>query len=266
MFIEYYPGTTLIHRLDIRTKLAAFAALMVLLFFFTNPLYNLALALMSTFLFYYLGVPVKKISTVLKPVIPILFIIMFVSAFSYAAEKFFSPAARIVFYKKGWFEITSGGFLYGVTLALRIYSMVILSSVLTYSTPLDHFVQVMRKSRLPSGLSFLIITGIRFVPTMQKKVEMVFDAQKVRGAHFDRGGLFSKIKAYIPVMVPLLAQSIYMSEKLAVAMLNRGYGAVPCQTSLDDITLKRRDYIFLAIFLAAAVMGVYLRTQGIGRL
>lgn len=266
MFVDYYPGATLIHRLDVRAKLVAFTALMVLLFFFTNPFYNLLLAAFSTFLLYYLGLPTRKISSILKPIAPILLIIMVITAFTYPADNFVIPVAKVVFYKKGWFEVTSGGVLYGATLVLRIFNMVVLSSILTCSTPLDHFLQVMKMSRLPSNVSFLIITGIRFVPTMQKKVEMVFNAQKVRGAHFDEKGLFSRIKAYIPIMVPLLVQSLYMSDRLAVAMLNRGYGAAARQTSLEEISLTRLDYIFIILFSIVTGVGIYLRFKGIGRL
>jgi energy-coupling factor transport system permease protein len=266
MFVDYYPGATIIHRLDVRAKLVAFTALMVLLFFFTNPLYNLLLAVFSTFLLFYLGLPIRKISAILRPVAPILLFIMLITAFTYPAENFVIPAAKVVFYKKGWFEISSGGVLYGATLVLRIFNMVILSSILTCSTPLDHFLQVMKMSRLPSNVSFLIITGIRFVPTMQKKVEMVFNAQKVRGANFDEKGLFSRVKAYIPIMVPLLVQSLYMSDRLAVAMLNRGYGAAARQTSLEEISMNGLDYIFIMLFMAVTVVGIYLRVQGIGRL
>ncbi len=266
MFVDYYPGKTLLHRLDVRAKLAAFTALMVLLFFFTNPLYNLFLALFGIFLLFYLGLPTHKISSILKPIAPILLLILLITAFSYPAEDFAIPAAKVVFYKKDWFELSSGGVLYGITLVLRIFSMVIFSSILTCSTPMDHFLQLMKISRLPANISFLIITGIRFVPTMQKKVEMVFNAQKVRGASFDEKGLVNRIKAYIPIMVPLLVQSLYMSDRLAVAMLNRGYGAAARQTSLEEIRMAGTDYIFIILSLAVVVMGIYLRVQGIGRL
>jgi len=131
---------------------------------------------------------------------------------------------------------------------------------------LDHFLQLMKMSRLPANISFLIITGIRFVPTMQKKVELVFNAQKVRGASFDEKGLINKVKAYIPIMVPLLVQSLYMSDRLAVAMLNRGYSAAARQTSLEEIRMAGIDYIFIMLSFIVVVIGIYIRVQGIGRL
>lgn len=264
MFLEYFPGETIIHRLDVRAKLFIFTVFLILLFLYRNPVYNLVFALLSTLFIYHIGLPFGKIFKILKPIFPILIIISLITSFSHSVDDFTLPVARMLIFEYGFIQFTSGGLLYGLTLVLRIYNMVMLSSVLTYSTPLDHFLQLMKRMHLPRGLSFVIITGIRFVPAMQKKVDMVLEAQKARGAKFDEGGLLSRVKAYVPIMVPLLAQSIYMSEKLAVAMLNRGYGAEAERTSLDVIEMKKRDWIAMILFLAILILAVYLNGKGAG--
>lgn len=264
MFLEFYPGDTIIHRLDVRTKLFIFIVFLVLLFLYRNPLYNLGFAVISTWFIYHIGIPTDKIFKILKPISPILILIALITSFSHSVSDFRLPLARRLIFEYGFIQFTSGGLLYGLTLVFRIYNMVMLSSVLTYSTPLDHFLQLMKKTRLPEGLSFVIITGIRFVPTMQKKVDMVLEAQKARGARFDKGGLLSKVKAYVPIMVPMLAQAIYMSENLAVAMLNRGYGSSAERTSLEEIYMRKSDYIAMFVFLLGLVASIYLNSQGAG--
>ncbi|MGE5703816.1 MAG: energy-coupling factor transporter transmembrane component T family protein [Clostridia bacterium] len=267
--LEYYPGNTLIHRLDVRVKVCAFCILTMFLFLFKDPWYNLSFAAFSTLLMLYIRIPVERIGKLLKPLWPIMVIIVVMSGFTYPAGSFQGELAnRVLFY--GWFgerlPFLSGGMFFGLTLMFRIYSMVLITSVLTFTTPLDDFISLMRKLRFPQSLTFVIVTGIRFVPTMQKKVDQVFAAQRARGAKFSQNGVFSQIVNYLPVMVPLIVDSLRMSEQLAISMLNRGYGASARWTALREMRMKPLDYVML-LGCAACLAGViYLRWKGFGSL
>lgn len=267
--LEYFPGKTLIHRLDVRPKVVAFCILTIFLFFFKDPLYNLLFAGLATLLMRYIRIPSQRIMKLLKPILPIMVFIVILSAFTYPAGSFQSEwANKVLFY--GWFDnklpFVMGGMMFGVTLMLRIYSMVLITSVLTFTTPLDQFIQLMRKLRFPQPLTFVIVTSIRFIPTMQKKVDQVFAAQRARGARFSQTNIFSQVFNYLPVMIPLIVDSLRMSEQLAISMLNRGYGASANWTALKEMKMKRVDYVSLAASGLCFVLLAYLRWSGYGGL
>ncbi|MGE5585671.1 MAG: energy-coupling factor transporter transmembrane component T family protein [Bacillota bacterium] len=269
MFLEYIPGQSIIHRLDVRTKVVAFICLMVVLFLFRSPAYNAAIVLVVAGIAAAARLPARRLWGVLGPLVPVFAIIMVITGYTYPASMFTTETARrVIFYS--WpgrhLPVSAGGILYGLTLLLRILTMVVASSVLTLTTPLDDFLQLLRAMRVPYEMSFIITTGIRFVPTMEKKAAMVLDAQRARGAMVETGGMIQRIKAYVPVMVPMIVDSIRMSENLACAMLNRGYGATRNWTTLRKMVMRPRDYLVLAACVALTVAAVAAARRGYGAL
>lgn len=262
MFLEYIPGKSLVHRLDVRTKIWGFITLLTLGFIFPHPLYTAIVGVLSFLLALYIPLPMKRIWALLRPLLPIFAIIVVITGFSYGTDAFVSPyAQKVLFYAfpASRLPFTSGGLLYGLNLLLRIFIMVITSSILTLTTPLEDFLQVLGKLRVPYEFSFIITTGIRFVPTMEAKASMVMDAQRARGARLETGGMISRIRAYVPVMVPLLVNAIRMSENMALAMLNRGFGATRKWTYLREISLEGKDYLALVFITVMFLLGVYIR-------
>lgn len=267
MFAEYAPRATLVHALDVRPKLLAFLVALVALFLFSHPLADLAIVVGASALMPYLGVPTRRLRDALRPLTPILVIMVVVTALAYSGAPFRDPAATTVLFRlPPGIDITLGGVLYGTTLALRIYGMVVLTSLLTVSTPIDGFLQLMHKAHAPYGLSFMLVTALRFIPTMQRRAEMVQDAQRARGARLSGGGLFGQVRSFVPIMVPLIAGSLRMSEDMAAAMLNRGYGATSTWTPLHEIRMRPLDWVAIAIVLAALLAVVWLAGQGVGQL
>jgi len=264
MFLDYIPGHTLLHRFDVRTKCIAFFTITLLAFMFNNPMYNLVLACLCFLIAIIIKMPLETISRMLMPLIPIFIIMFVVTGISYPVSKFStSIAQQELFYllPNGKLPITSGGILYGLTFIFRILVMVIASTILTYTTPIDDFLELMQKLRLPSDLAFVVATGIRFIPTLEKKSQQVLTAQKARGAHEHSGGIINRIKSYIPIMIPLIVDSIRMSENLAIAMQNRCFGIFKKRTSLNELKMQPLDYVFSCCFIAIAVVGIYLRNK-----
>lgn len=265
--LDYIRGDTLVHRLDVRVKAVIFLLLTLVAFMYKHPVYNIGFALLVTLIYFYLRVPFHHVWTILKPLLPLFTLIVILSGFTYPPDFFVSPwAKQALFY--GWFDsqlpFLYGGFYYGMTLMLRIYAMVLLTAILIMSTPLGDFIELMHAMRLPQPLTFIVVTGLRFIPTMQRKVEQVFDAQRARGAPLSGNGMFSRIVAFVPIMVPLIVDSIRMSEKLAISMLNRGYGASKQRTRLNSLSMQRRDYVFLIVSIGVIGCFVYIRMKGYG--
>lgn len=266
---DYVPGDSLLHRLDVRVKVIAFILLTVVAFIYKHPLYNFGLAFAVSLIYVYMKVPFKHVWKILKPLMPIFVIIIAISGFTYPASQFSSVMAQeVLFY--GWFNqglpFTYGGLFFGIILLFRIYSMVVLTSILTVSTPLDDFIQMMDAMRLPQPITFIVVTGIRFIPTMQKKVDQVYDAQRARGAKLSGDGIIGQIIAFVPVMVPLIVDSIRMSESLAMSMLNRGYGASKRRTALKALRMEALDYFLLVVVIVLIGSLVFLRVRGYGAL
>lgn len=261
MFIEYLPKQTYLHRLDVRTKIIGFTGLSILLFLFANPLYNLVLSFFVAILAYSAGLPIKKIGRLLAPLIPIYILIIFFAGFT-RPDHFVTPLNQtVLFYllPEQKIGMTIGGLLTGCTMLIRLINMIIASSLLTLTTPIDDFVQLFNKLKLPYEFSFVATTALRFIPTMNRKRLLIIDAQKSRGAKLDDKGIVGKIKGAIPIMVPMMINSIMMANNLSKAMLNRGYGCSASRTLLKEITFNRRDYIVCFLIIVAVTLGIYIR-------
>ena len=190
------------------------------------------------------------------------------AGFSYPPEHFASPAARMVFLSLfDTLKLTSGGLLLGLTLALRILSMVLATSALIYCTPLEDFLQLLQKMAMPYQMAFVLTTAIRFVPTMEQKVENILEAQRARGARPGSGKIFQRLQTYLPVMIPMMVVAMRISDDLALGMLNRGYGNAKVRpTPLKEIRLAGLDYLLIALLALILAAGIYLNARGFGRL
>jgi len=156
--------------------------------------------------------------------------------------------------------------LFGLSLSLRIITMVIASTIFTMTTPIDDLLYLLRKLRVSYKIGFVLSTGLRFIPTMEKKANQIIEAQRSRGARFKQGNMIRRIMAYVPVMVPMIVESLRMSENLAMAMVNRGFGATKNWSVVDELQPRAVDYwlsVLLSVVLAAVI---YLRMLGFGKL
>jgi energy-coupling factor transporter transmembrane protein EcfT len=268
MFLEYRPGTSFPHRMDVRTKLLVFVVAVVLTFQFAHPLPNALLAVGSLLLLPALGVPGRQVGKLLAPLAPVVVLILVFAALSRGPGDFgSSSSARVLVHL--WFgdglPLTVGGLAHGTNLGLRILIMVCLTAALIVSTPVEHFVALMRMARLPFPVVFIVMTALRFVPTMQHRANQVLDAQRARGAKID-GGMIGAIRAYTTIMVPLFSTGIRMSEELAAAMLNRGYGITRQPTALTILRPTWRDPAMTVVTAAVVGVVVWARLTGWGSL
>jgi energy-coupling factor transport system permease protein len=161
------------------------------------------------------------------------------------------PGGRLV--------LSVGGVLTGINFIGRLLVMVLASSMLTLTTPMDDFVLFLNQLRVPSEITFMITTALRFIPTLDKKRLLILEAQRARGAKINERGSLGRIMAYIPIMVPLFVNSILIAEDLAKGMLNRGYGFARTMTHMRELHFSIRDYYMISILLFIIGGGFYLR-------
>jgi energy-coupling factor transport system permease protein len=219
-------GTSLYHRLDPRVKLLI-SLLMFVTTLLARSLYELAFVLAFM-------VAVAGIATVLRRVLRTMMLTALFSAFIFAIN----------------FVITRNfetSFLY----ALRFVAIVISTSLFFITTSPDELEQVMKTFRLPRDVVFAFVTAVRFIPVMLLDTIQIMDAQKSRGLELDRGNIFRRVRNMIPILIPLVVNSVVRSGELAEAMESRAYGAVPRPTSL-------MEYRSSAVDKAVAVAAVAL--------
>lgn len=262
MLIEYLPGESLIHRLDVLTKVLGFLTVVIWSFLFQNPLYNLVMVLGIVLLALQIRIPSKKVKQLIFPLVPIFIFLVLISGLSYPPERFQKEISQVVLFSvlpEGGFTVTAGGILTGINFILRLLIMVIASSVLTLTTSIDDFMLLLNRLKVPQEISFMITTALRFIPTLDKKRSLILEAQRARGAKIKDQGTLGRIRAYIPIMVPLFVNSILISENLAKSMLNRGYGYTRSVTPMREIRFRTADYVICLFFMLAIAGSFYLR-------
>ncbi len=263
---EFYSGETYLHRFDVRAKLVAFVAVMVLIFLFDHPAYNAAVAILFFAVVAPSGVPLKGIAAAMKPLVVIFVFVIAMTSFTSPLHGFKTETARtVLFYllPGSRAPATLGGLAIGTTYLLRMFIMVSATTIFTLTTPVDDILQFMNKAKAPYEMSIIVTTAISFIPTMIMKKDLIFQAQRSRGARISGKGIIGQLKAYAPIMIPLIINSILIANNLSIAMLNRGYGANTSWTELRDMHMAPRDYAVMAISVVVAGFGVYIKA-GLG--
>jgi energy-coupling factor transport system permease protein len=150
--------------------------------------------------------------------------------------------------------------LFSVIVCLRFVSVVSSSSIFFLTTSPDELELVMKTLHLPYDLIFAFVTAVRFVPVIMLDALQILDSQKSRGLEIEKGSMMKRIKNYLPVLVPLIVQSIIRSEELAEAMESRAYGFSKKKTSYYSLHLRKRDYlasVLCLIFIIQFIILVY---------
>lgn len=267
MLADYVHSDTFLHRLDVRTKLIWFCSFILAVFLFEHPLYIITILTMLLVVLTTSGLPSEGVKRISVMLLPVLFILVLVTMFSHNPERFDdSFSQKVIFYlfPNQIAPLTVGGILLGLTIACRIFVMVMASLLLTYTTPIDDFLQVSQRLKVPYVIAFIITTALRFIPTMEQKAMMVLDAQRSRGADLDSGGLIKRVRSFGSVLIPMIVDSIRMSENLAMALINRGFGASRHMTFFDEIRMKACDYRALAVnvFFLGVILILYFEQFG----
>lgn len=264
VFLEYLPGNSIFHRLDVRTKVFWLITILVLSFLFNDPLYVSVILCNVLFTAFYIGLPLNRLRVMFQPLIPVMICILLFAGFGFQQTHFVKDLSRKVLWEVFGLQFTIGGILIGVTLITRLVIIVVSTSIVTLTTRFDDFIALMRKLRFPGELLLAMLTAFRFIPTLTRELEEVTSAQQARGLNFEKGGFVEKVKKRIPLMIPMLVRGIRHAENLAIAMLIRGFGASKNRTWLYDIKMSRIDYALFVFISLALSIGIYIRSIGLG--
>ena len=260
---QYYPGDTLIHRLDPRTKLILTLVYIVALF--TAAVYA-GYALVLLFLLSSIAISrirPKTILSGLKPLVILIIITGLLNLFYTRGEHLLLRVWRISVY---WEGVRTA-----ITMALRIMLLVTGTLMLTYTTSPLQLTDGMEKLLNPlkilhvpvHELSMMMSIALRFIPTLIEETGKIMNAQKARGAEFDTGNLIQKAKAMLPLLVPLFISAFRRADELATAMESRCYHGGEGRTKMKVLKMARRDWVALGIGAVLLAVMILLRRLGL---
>ena len=249
---QYFPGNSILHRLDPRTKILLTAMYIVALFLAKQLVgYGIMMVVLASAI----AVSKVKLKTIFRGLKPIMMIIV-ITAF---LNLFWTPGQTI--WKWGFLNLTVEGIWSAIFMVLRISMLILCTFLLTYTTSpilltdgLENLMGPLKKIHVPvHELSMMMSIALRFIPTLIEETDKIMSAQKARGADFDTGGLMDKAKALIPLLVPLFISAFRRADELAMAMECRCYHGGVGRTRLRQLKYRRADVAFLVCGLAVCV-------------
>ena len=258
---QYFPGNSIIHRLDPRTKLIMLVVYIVALFMCKSWLSYALMAALLVWVIKKSTIPPKSIVKGMKPLVMILI-------FTGVLNLFFTQEGELLV--DFWIiKIYSEGLTRAILMVLRILMLITCTFLLTYTTSpialtdgLEALMNPLKKIRVPvHELSMMMCIALRFIPTLIDETDKIMCAQKARGADFENGSLMERAKALIPILVPLFISAFRRADELATAMECRCYQGGEGRTKMKLLRYHREDFVSFGIgvlmIVAVTVLGSF---------
>ena len=248
---RYIPGNSFLHHMDVRVKIILLFFFLLLIFFVENMVGFALLGLGAGLLMVFSGVPLMM---QLRSIRPILWIVLF----TFAVHLFMTPGEEML--RLGPFTATWEGLARGAYIGLRLVLLILLSTLLTLTTSplrltdgLEALLSPLRRIHVPvHELSMMMTIALRFVPTLLEELDRIMKAQKARGADFERGNIVQRLRAVVPILVPLFLSAFRRADELALAMEARCYRGGEGRTQMKELRADRLDYTAIAVFFIGA--------------
>ena len=248
---QYFPGDTVVHKLDPRTKIILTFVYIIGLFQAVNWVSYTVVCVSVLSATRLSHIKLKNMFKGLKPM-------MFIIILTAALNIFYTTGTPVL---PGWI-ITWEGIARAVQMVLRIAMLITGTFLLTYTTSpisltdgLEILMNPLRKIKVPvHEMTMMMSMALRFIPTLIEETDKIMSAQKARGADFENGSLIERAKALLPILVPLFVSAFRRADELAVAMESRCYHGGEGRTRMKQLKYDRRDVIALilgAVFLTA---------------
>ena len=256
---QHFPGNSILHRCDPRLKLVGTIAYIVVLFVAANPV-GIALSIALLALLYSVAkIPFKMILKSLKPIVPVII-------FTAVLNLFFLTGETPLFH--WWiFTIYPEGVRYAILMAVRVMALIAGTSLLTYTTSpivltdaIENLLRPLGKLHFPvHELAMMMTIALRFIPTLIDETEKIMNAQKARGAMLDTGSFMQRVKALVPILIPLFLSAFRRADELAMAMECRCYHGGEGRTRLKVLKFGRED-VLCAVVLTI-LLGIIVCTR-----
>ena len=255
---QYFPGDSVIHKLDPRMKIIV-AIIYIAAIFFASDIYTLSVIfIINIIIILFSQIPFIIILKALKPLI---FIIVFTVIIN-----IFMTTGETLLFSAGFVKIYLDSLIFAVFIVIRIVSLVSMTAVfITYTTSptmltdaIEQLLAPLKKIKIPvHEFAMMMTIALRFIPTLIDETEKIINAQKARGADFYSGNILKRAKALIPVLIPLIVSAFRRADELATAMECRCYRGGEGRTKMKQLRYSGKDFAafaFAAAFIAAVVV------------
>lgn len=251
---QFYPGNSFIHRLDPRSKILLLIGFLVIIFCTFNYLSLSVVTLFTLFFILISGVSPKIYLKSLKVIILIVIITSVLNLFYGTGEPI---------WQWGIIKITMNGINRAVFVTVRIVCLILASSCLTFTTSptdltdaIERLMKPIAKIHFPvHEVAMMMTLALRFVPTLLEETDKIMQAQKARGADMDAGNVLTRIKAFIPILIPLFVSAFRRAYDVATAMECRCYHGGAGRTRMKVLHITRCDIAAFAV-VALIISGV----------
>ena len=259
-FGQYFEGNSPIHKADPRVKIL-FMIWLIVFIFVSGNFYSLLLSSFFVLAVLFIsGIKLKMYLKNLKAILPVLI-------FTALINIFYSETGTVIF--SFWkLSVTTGGLYRSLFMSMRIILLIFISSVLTYTTTpndltdgIESLLGPLKYLGLKNAvhtLAMMMTIALRFIPTLIEEAEKIMNAQKARGADLESGGLIERVKALIPILIPLLISSVRRASELAEAMECRCYNGGEGKTRMKQMKLSVVDIYLSAVCVSYGVLIILL--------
>lgn len=255
---QYFPGDSLLHSMDPRTKILATLIYIVAIFFAQTVVSYLFVTAFTVWVIWLSKLSVRLLWNALKP----LWIII---VFTLAIHVFTSTGT--VLWQWSFIHITKEGLQMGVLMTARLVYLILFSSLLTYTTSpirltdgIERLLRLFQRLGVPSHeLAMMMTIALRFIPTLLEETDRIMKAQESRGADFTTGSLVKRAKSMVPLLVPLFISAFRRADDLAVAMEARCYRGGEGRTRMKELCYTRLDTVSMSILILVVLIILVMR-------
>ena len=260
---QYFPGNSVVHRLDPRTKLVMLVVYIVALFVAVSWI---SYGTMFLFLAMCIAISKSPLKSIVRGMKPLVFILIFT-----AILNIFFTEGETVLLSVWVVEITLEGLVRAFFMMIRILMLITGTFLLTYTTSpialtdgLEALLNPLKVIKVPvHELSMMMCIALRFIPTLIEETDKIMSAQKARGADFENGKLMERVKALIPILVPLFISAFRRADELATAMECRCYQGGEGRTKMKLLRYMRRDYLCYCVGILLLTVVITLTCFGL---
>ena len=254
---QFFPGNSIIHRLDPRVKIVLSFMLMILIFLVDEMISYAILTIIILSLIIISKIPFAAVIKSLKPLIWIAIFTFLVHLVSYDGE---------VLYECFLFKITDEGIYKGISITLRLILLIVMSSLLMFTTsPLkltdatEKLLSPLSRFGVPAhDLAMMMTIALRFIPTLLEETDKIIKAQSARGVDFGSGNIIKRAKSMVPILVPLFLSAFRRADELAMAMEARCYRGGEGRTHMKKLQITSLDYTAISIVIIISVFTLIL--------
>jgi energy-coupling factor transport system permease protein len=254
MALEYIPGDSILHRMDPRTKILIFLALVILTVVIFDPFLIAIMMIIVLVSYHTCGIPKDKLYGVLIPASPAFILFMVINYLAIPPP----PGEVVYFYLipgTPFGPVTLLSTLIGISSGLRFLFFIITTRLITLVTPVSDLLVALIKFKFPVEVAVALGIAFASVPLMINQFRTVMEAQKSRGAKFEIRNPIKKMRAYVPIIVPSIYLTVLRGIDISRTIESKAFTYNPSKrTFRNQLILRRLDYISISI---AAVITVY---------